>query len=333
MVARATMRASGSRLDRRRHARVNETCWMVIRSAFHRSRAFAPRRPFGRPARAWAGPAVWPPRCRSSTSFRPRRSAGDRRGPGPRPRAPLPAGVTLLWTSTSLADFCNLIRRAGTPDERSILAREWGFRPAARRHQPMPVASAWTMRRRIAGLRAATCTRRLARVVLHLRGRGRSRAKASERRRAARRRTTLRVPSSWRFGHPGHRDDSSRGLEILVTPRTGRDPPRMPPREGRHRREDRGAFFRDGILTRGMDCSFTRARIAAPSRRLGRGIARERACLFCRLRGACALTRQAPEATRPAEPLEPKPRGAADRSTHHGFYDRISSRADVPRTS
>ena len=44
--------------------------------------------------------------------------------------------------STSLADFCNLSRRAGTPFERPILARERSFRPAARRHQPMPVALA-----------------------------------------------------------------------------------------------------------------------------------------------------------------------------------------------
>jgi len=63
-------------------------------------------------------------------------------GPGPRPRAPLPTGDTLLWTSASLADFCNLKQRAGTPNERSILAREWSFRPATRRHQPMPVALA-----------------------------------------------------------------------------------------------------------------------------------------------------------------------------------------------
>jgi hypothetical protein len=33
---------------------------------------------------------------------------GWRGRPGPRPRAPLPTGVTLLWASASLADFCNL---------------------------------------------------------------------------------------------------------------------------------------------------------------------------------------------------------------------------------
>jgi len=73
-------------------------------------------------------------------AFSPPRVLADPRGLGPRPRAPLPTGDTLLWTSVSLADFCNLKRRAGTPYERSTLAREWSFRPATRRHQPMPVA-------------------------------------------------------------------------------------------------------------------------------------------------------------------------------------------------
>jgi hypothetical protein len=74
--------------------------------------------------------------------FTPREPLRTLEGPGPRPRAPLPTGDTLLWTSASLADFCNLKQRAGTPNERSILTREWSFRPAARRHQPMPVALA-----------------------------------------------------------------------------------------------------------------------------------------------------------------------------------------------
>jgi hypothetical protein len=79
---------------------------------------------------------------RSRRLVRPRGLLRVFRRPGPRPRAPLPTGDTLLWTQASLADFCNLIRRAGTPYERSTLAREWSFRPATRRHQPMPVALA-----------------------------------------------------------------------------------------------------------------------------------------------------------------------------------------------
>jgi hypothetical protein len=74
--------------------------------------------------------------------FTPGRPLRSSRELGPRPRAPLPTGVTLLWTSAPLADFCNLKQRAGTPNERSILAREWSFRSATRRHQPMPVALA-----------------------------------------------------------------------------------------------------------------------------------------------------------------------------------------------
>jgi hypothetical protein len=40
---------------------------------------------------------------------------------------PVAGGSALLWISVLLADFCNLKRRTGTPVERSILAREWGF--------------------------------------------------------------------------------------------------------------------------------------------------------------------------------------------------------------
>jgi len=84
----------------------------------------------------------------------------------------------------------------------------------------------------------------------------------------------LRAPVSparcaLRFGDP--RDD-----------RSGQDPTWMPPREGQHRRKDRGAFCRAGTLTRPEDCSSVRAWTAAPSRRLFRGIARELARLFLR---------------------------------------------------
>lgn len=66
----------------------------------------------------------------------------------------------------------------------------------------------------------------------------------------------------------------------------------MPPREGRYRRKDQGAFCRDGTLTRAGDCSLVRARTAAPSRRLRKeallgGLAR----LFHRFCDARLLTR------------------------------------------
>jgi len=44
------------------------------------------------------------------------------------------------------------ITTRGHTREPSILAREWGFRPATRRHQPMPVALARAMRCRTVGL-------------------------------------------------------------------------------------------------------------------------------------------------------------------------------------
>jgi hypothetical protein len=123
-----------------------------------------PATPSRAPGSGLPGSAAWPPRfsgCRHLfTSLWILADTTDR--PGPRPRAPLPTGVTLLWASASLADFCNLfLRRAGTPYEPSILAREWSFRSAARRHQPMPVALASAMRCRTGDLRATTCTLRL----------------------------------------------------------------------------------------------------------------------------------------------------------------------------
>jgi hypothetical protein len=56
----------------------------------------------------------------------------------------------------------------------------------------------------------------------------------------------------------------------------------MPPREGKHRRKDQGAFCRAGTLTRAEDGSSVRAWTAVPSRRLRRGIARGLAHLFYR---------------------------------------------------
>jgi len=92
--------------------------------------------------------------------------------------------------------------------------------------------------------------------------------------------TMSRVPSSWCSGHPGRRLDSSPGLDDPTLLRSGLDPPRMRPREGPHRRKDRGAFDCDGTLTRPGDCSLVRAWTAAPSRRLVGGFAREHARLL-----------------------------------------------------
>jgi hypothetical protein len=106
--------------------------------------------------------------------------------------------------------------------------------------------------------------------------------------------TMSRVPSSWCPGHPGRRFGSSSGLDDPALLRPGLDPPWMRPREGPHRRKDRGAFCCDGTLTRAGDCSLVRAWTAAPSRRLVRGFAREHARLSYRPYRRPLLTRTAP---------------------------------------
>jgi len=120
--------------------------------------------------------------------------------------------------------------------------------------------------------------------------------------------TMSRVPSSWCPGHPGRRFDSSPGLDDPTLPRPGLDSPRMRPREGPHRRKNRGAFGCDGTLTRAGDCSPVRARTAAPSRCLRGGFAREHARLCCRPIPAPSSDEDSTGgATRPAGPRGSKP--------------------------
>jgi len=131
----------------------------------------------------------------------------------------------------------------------------------------MPVALASPVRCRIGGLRAALCTRRLSpsrSTCVDGAEHGPEHSSKGERALL----TMSRVPFSWRSGHPGRRLDSPPGLDDLAAPRTGRDSSWMQPRERPHRRENRGAFHRDGTLTRAKDCSFVRAWTAAPSRHL-----------------------------------------------------------------
>jgi len=162
--------------------RVNEARETTTRDAFRLARTFAPQRPFGRPAPACPSVTALPPRCRFSSPFHPRASSRIRAG------SALVHAPLCHWESrffeplASLADFCNLKRRAGTPDERPTLARERGFCSAARLHQPMQVASA---SRCVAA--SGACEPRPARdgftlVAFHLRGRGKSWAGVLERR-------------------------------------------------------------------------------------------------------------------------------------------------------
>jgi hypothetical protein len=106
------------------------------------------------------------------------------------PRAGLPSTCPVAngnHASSSLGAACRLLQpeydARAHPIELSTLAREWSFRSATRRHQPMPVALASAMRCRTEGLRATTCTHRLACDAFRLRGRDKSWAEALEQRR------------------------------------------------------------------------------------------------------------------------------------------------------
>jgi len=115
------------------------------------------------------------------------------------------------------------------------LAREWGFRPAARRHQPMRAALATAVRHRTGSLRATVRPRRLSLDAFHLRGQDRPWAGALEKKAGRAVFDDARVPSSWCSEHPGRQLGSSGGLEDLSSRRSGLGHPRMSPREGRHR--------------------------------------------------------------------------------------------------
>jgi len=268
--------------------RVNEKTQIATQGAFHRAKTSAPRRPFERPARASPGSAAWPPWCRSSTPLNSRvPPCGALREPGPRPRARLPAGSRFSEPGRRSPTSATDVDARAHPIELSVLAREWGFHPATRWHQPMPVALALPPRCRVGGPASrALHTPAFARCVPLAWTRQSARAEALERRSMRALLTKSRVPSSLRPGHPGHRFDLSPGLENLGTPRTGQDPSWMQPRERPHRREGRGAFCRAGILTRAEDCSSVRAWTAPPSRGLRGGFARGDARLLLPARSA-----------------------------------------------
>jgi hypothetical protein len=169
--------------------------------------------------------------------------------------------------------------------------------------------------------RATTCTKEVA---------GRS---AREKARRVRERFRT-CPPRCASGTRGCRCDCSRGW---ISPRAfapAKIRTRMAPRERRHRLMDRGAFCHSEILTRPSSIA-VRARldrhpITPPPWRHCSGVR------------APLVTASPPPAsdeesdgggsTRRAREAEAS-RGPTSRSARYGFYDRISSRADVPRTS
>jgi len=70
--ARACTKPQEGRQGRLRPARVNEANRTATRGAFHRTKTFAPQRPFERPAPAYSSVAALPPRCWHPTLLRPR---------------------------------------------------------------------------------------------------------------------------------------------------------------------------------------------------------------------------------------------------------------------
>jgi len=148
----------------------------------------------------------------------------------------------------------------------------------------MPVALASPLRCRSGGLRTAICTRRhyARRAPLAWTGQITGRSVLREGLPGGSWEMPL-GPSSQRFGHPGSPARIDSGLDCLDRAAPAEILRRCLLAKGDTVGKDRGAFHRNETLTRAKDCSFVRARIAFPSRRLRRGIARGFARLCYRL--------------------------------------------------
>jgi len=164
-----------------------------------------------------SGGAAWPPHVPVVDAFSPARAA-SRRMTHARARPPSTRPVASGGhASLGLGLACRLLqpvttrghtRRAFDPRTRVELLAPLlaGTNRCRLRRPPRCVAASW-------GLRATACTRRLSHDAFHLRGQGRPRAEALEQ--GVTRGISggdSRVPSSWRFGHPGRRTDWRRGL-------------------------------------------------------------------------------------------------------------------------
>jgi hypothetical protein len=198
----------------------------------------------------------------------------------------------------------------------------------------MPVALALPPRCRVGDRRAAHCTPRLSHGAFHLRGRG-----------------SLRGPKRSREDEARALDDVARVL--LVTLRAPGSPARFPPGSGKpgdgsgRPRPFLDATSRKVAPSRGSRCllprrnpyasgglllraRLDRASVTWPPWRLCSG---GRAPFFSPSRRPpltrTALRRGSTRRTRESR----SPGGTTSRSARHGIYDRISSRADVPRTS
>jgi hypothetical protein len=277
--------------------------------------------------------AVWPPRRRPSTTFDPTEALRPGRARPPFTR-PLPAAALLLGLGVARRLLQPMTTRGHTL--RAIDPRtRVGLRgPAARRHQPMPVASARPMRRRIEGLRATPCTRRLAHDAFHLRGRSRARVEAPERRQRALWDDVARALLLLRPGHPGHPVPcAAEPGEHRITTRGSRS--------ARRRRLAKGVVAGRIEVPSAASESLRERRVASPcapgpeSRYAASAEALLRASrAFFPSSTAPALTRQAPEngSTRRASGAE-APLARCVAAPVAASTTDSASRADVPRTS
>jgi len=202
-----------------------------------RARTFAPRRPFERPAPAFACPAAWPPRGKLSTPFHRHRPFRALVG-----QAPVRAfRCHRVRASLSLGAACRLLQPGY--DAR---AHPTSLRPSHASGAFAPLR-AGTNRCRLRWPFDALPRRGPASHDLHEAGRGPERSSEDDARFAN---EFCACPPR---GAPGTRVAGAivhRVWRSRVRLRPGQDPLRMPPRERQHRREDRGAFCRNGTLTR-----------------------------------------------------------------------------------
>jgi hypothetical protein len=280
----------------------------TIRDAFRLARIH-------RPATLSRAPGSGPPQARGLATacpvldaFSPPDALASTRGPGSRPRAPLPTGVTLLRASAPLADFCNLNTTRGhtlrAVDPRTRVELSPRYSPAPTDAGCVGLRDALPHREPASrDLYTLTCVQRVP-LARTRQVAGRSvRAKAS-----ARSWTMSRVPFSWRFGHPGHRLDPSRRLEDLRdSSRRPRPPSDASPRRVTPSKRSGcllprwNPYASGGLLLRAR---LDRGPVTPPPQRHCSGARTP----FSPFPQRLPLTNKALEPARPTEPWEPKPR-------------------------
>jgi len=270
--SRVRVRRTGCR-DRGLCGRVNAVLPPTIRNAFHRSGALAPRRPFGRPAKASCKPRGLATSRPTVDAF----GAGEPCGtpaPDPRSRTSLPGRSRFSGSRRRPSTSATVTTHGHTRRARSNLARERRFHAAHARHQRLPGCVGHPAALPQPGAREPRPVRNDLRALRSTGVERGSRVEVCERS-SARGRTTLRAALLGVPQHPSHRHDSTRTLDLFRDlPHRPRLVSETPSRKEGSSNESR-CFRRAGTHTRTKVVSPTsvRARIGALSRRLRRGIA------------------------------------------------------------